>query len=168
MARKFDVLNYTNITSTGQLNHQNLMKYDTADMLAIENIKKLKARYFRTMDTKDWQGLHDCFTEDLVADFRDAPGIYTQGREEYMRHLTDILQAASTVHHGHCPEIELIDASKATGIWAMEDRVKLPGLSLQGWGHYHETYRKEHGQWRIATTRLSRLRLMINGEEQQI
>ena len=144
------------------------MAHTSTDLLAIEDIKKLKARYFRTMDTKDWQGLRDCFTEDLVADFRDAPGMYSEGSEEYMQQLTDILQAASTVHHGHCPEIELVDDNNATGIWAMDDIVKLPDISLQGWGHYHETYRKEQGEWKIATIRLSRLRLLMNGEEQQV
>lgn len=144
------------------------MATSNSDLLAIEAIKQLKARYFRTMDTKDWQGLSECFTEDLIADFRNAPGMYTQGRDKYMQELTVILGDASTVHHGHCPEIEIVDEYSATGIWAMDDIVKLPEVSLQGWGHYHETYRKEDGEWRIATIRLSRLRLLMNGEEQQV
>ena len=34
-------------------------------LLDIEAIKSLKARYFRCMDCKDWDGLEQCFTEDL-------------------------------------------------------------------------------------------------------
>jgi uncharacterized protein (TIGR02246 family) len=133
-----------------------------------ESIKSLKARYFRAMDTKDWDLLSSCFTDDLVADFRAAPGMLVRGREEYMRQLTEILNNASTVHHGHMPEVNLVDENHASGVWAMEDIVKLPGLFIQGWGHYHETYRKEQGVWKISTTRLTRLRLLMNGEDQEV
>ena len=134
----------------------------------IEAIKALKARYFRTMDTKDWNGLKDCFTEDLHADFRDAPGMLSEGRETYMEALITALAEARTMHHGHMPEITLVDAHNATGIWAMDDLVDLPGIALQGWGHYHERYRKEDGAWRICAIRLTRLRLIMNGEEQDV
>jgi ketosteroid isomerase-like protein len=137
-------------------------------LVDIEAIKSLKARYFRAMDCKDWDELSNCFTEDLVADFREAPGMLAQGRENYMSQLTEILKEASTIHHGHMPEIEVIDRNNATGIWAMEDIVKMPGLSMQGWGHYHETYRRELGVWKIARIKLTRLRLLQNGEEQTI
>ncbi|MDX1734251.1 MAG: nuclear transport factor 2 family protein [Halioglobus sp.] len=134
----------------------------------IEAIKCLKARYFRCMDSKDWQGLADCFTEDLVADFRAAPGMLSQGRDNYMAALREAVGDAPTVHHGHMPEIELTGADTARGIWAMDDIVELPGLSLRGWGHYHERYRRESGSWRICHIRLTRIRLLINGEEQPL
>lgn len=133
---------------------------DIAEILAVEAIKSLKARYFRTMDSKDWAGLSDCFTEDLVADFRDGPGTLIHGREEYMTMIADVLKEATTVHHGHMPEINIESATSASGIWAMEDIVEMPGMKLQGWGHYHETYRKQAGHWRIASIRLTRLKLV--------
>jgi hypothetical protein len=33
-----------------------------------------------------------------------------------------------------------------------------PGVSLRGYGHYHETYEKIDGQWRITSSKLTRLR----------
>ena len=36
-------------------------------LLAIEEIKQLKARYFRFLDTKDWAGLTTVFTPDAVS-----------------------------------------------------------------------------------------------------
>ena len=66
------------------------------------------------------------------------------------------------------PEIEIQDEENATGIWAMDDVVDMPGLLLQGWGHYHESYRKVKGDWKIARIRLTRLRLLQNGEEQPV
>ena len=33
-----------------------------------------------------------------------------------------------------------------------------PGVNLRGYGHYHETYEKVDGQWRITSSKLTRLR----------
>jgi hypothetical protein len=33
----------------------------------------------------------------------------------------------------------------------------VPFRRFRGFGHYHETYRKVSGEWRIATLRLTRL-----------
>jgi len=33
-----------------------------------------------------------------------------------------------------------------------------PGVNLRGYGHYHETYEKIDGQWRIASSKLNPLR----------
>ena len=130
---------------------------DTERLLAIEAIKTLKARYFRCMDTQDWQGLTACFAEDLKADFREGPGPQSDNRADYMAMLTEALKHAKTVHHGHMPEITLHDASTASGIWAMDDIVYLPDLTLRGWGHYHEEYRREASGWVISKIRLTRL-----------
>jgi SnoaL-like domain len=40
----------------------------------IEAIKQLKARYFRTMDTKDWAAMRLLFTDDVVMDTTDSGG----------------------------------------------------------------------------------------------
>lgn len=137
-------------------------------LLDVEAIHQLKARYFRSMDTKDWDGLSACFTKDLEADFREGPGMLAHGRDNYIEQISAILADATTIHHGHTPEIVILDESRARGIWAMDDIVVLPGLQLQGWGHYHECYRKENDVWRIAKIRLTRLRLLQNGEAQNL
>jgi hypothetical protein len=31
-------------------------------------------------------------------------------------------------------------------------------VNLRGYGHYHETYEKTDGQWRITSSKLTRLR----------
>jgi hypothetical protein len=54
-------------------------------------------------------------------------------------------------------EVEAI--KQATGVWALQDVVRLaPGLNLQGYGHYHETYEKVDGRWYIKSSKLTRLR----------
>ena len=65
---------------------------------------------------------------------------------------------AVTVHQGHMPEIELTSPTTATGIWALNDIVIWPGgMRLDGYGHYHETYVETDGEWRIASSKLTRL-----------
>ena len=135
-------------------------------LAAIQSIKQLKAQYFRFMDTKQWDDLANVFTDDLYADFRDAPGHLTEGRTPYMEMLVDAIGEATTVHQGHTPEITLTSETTATGLWAMFDIVDHPDFLLEGWGHYHEQYRlDDDGQWRISHIKLTRLKLDFNDKK---
>lgn len=137
---------------------------DAAQLLEIEAIKQLKARYCRYLDTKDWQAWRGIFTDDFVSDTADAGGKVIRGADEFVAYLRHTLgkPAQPTVHHVHAPEIELTSATTARGVWVLEDVVRLaPGLNLKGYGHYHETYEKIDGRWRIKTSKLTRLRVDI-------
>lgn len=126
----------------------------------IEAIKQLKARYFRTMDTKDWAGMRQVFCDDVLMDTSGSGGGIFSGADEFLAYLRSSIGDVITVHHGHTPEIELTPATTANGIWAMEDMLRWPdGRELHGFGHYYETYRKVDGQWRIQNSRLTRLRM---------
>ena len=127
----------------------------------IEAIRQLKARYFRLMDTKQWDQWGDVFTEDAHLAASPDPNETFHGRTDIVKRVSAVLRDARTVHHGHMPEIELTGPDTATGIWAMYDFVDMPQLVLHGWGHYHEEYAKQGGAWRIRRSRLTRLRLDI-------
>lgn len=127
----------------------------------VEAIKQLKAQYCRLLDTKDWVAWRDLFVDDFISDTSQAGGKIISGADEFVAFLARTLGKPSqpTVHQVHAPEIELTSPSTATGVWALNDIVRLaPGLNLQGYGHYHETYEKADGQWRIKTSTLTRLR----------
>jgi uncharacterized protein (TIGR02246 family) len=127
----------------------------------VEAIKQLKARYFRTLDTKDWAAMRAVFTDDVVMDTTASPGgTVVTGADEFMVFLLNVIGDVITVHQGHTPEIELTSATTATGIWAMEDMLRWPdGREMHGYGHYHETYERVDGAWRIKTSTLTRLRV---------
>ena len=132
----------------------------------LEAIKQLKARYFRLMDTKDWDGFRELFTSDVVIDVSGDGGGVFNGVDAFLAMLVPTLADVETVHHGHMPEIELTSATAASGIWAMEDRLRFPDSapisSVHGFGHYHDTYVKsDDGRWRIASSRLTRLRIEV-------
>jgi hypothetical protein len=145
---------------------------DLERLTAIEEIKQLKARYFRCMDTKDWPGLQAVFSDDAEFDMRGeaadkskAADALIIGNANIMPFIRNAVLELTTVHHGHMPEIEIISSTSAKGIWAMEDVLRWPAgaavKTLHGYGHYHETYRKTEGGWRIQSSRLSRLRVDI-------
>ena len=130
----------------------------------IEAIKQLKARYFRTMDTKDWAAMRDVFTADVVMDTTSSGGGIVSGADAFVEFLREAIGDVVTVHHGHMPEIEVTSSTTATGIWAMEDMLRWPdGSALHGYGHYHERYVKVDGEWRISSSTLTRVRTDLDG-----
>jgi SnoaL-like domain len=134
-----------------------------SDSDEIEAIKQLKARYFRMMDLKDWDGLAAVFTDDVEIDMTGEGAGITHSVAEYMPFLRNAIEPVLTVHHGHMPEIELTSPTTARGIWSMEDKLWWPEGSpishLHGYGHYHETYERVEGTWHIKTSTLTRLRV---------
>jgi len=129
-----------------------------------------KARYCRCLDTKDWRGYADCFTEDFQLDTSGAGGYVVAGRDAAIRMIRGSVETAKTAHQVHSPEMEF-DTNGVNVIWAMEDRVvwgadriaKMGNAGHTGYGHYHERYVKcADGRWRIASQRLTRLHMDVH------
>lgn len=153
-------------------------------LLAIEEIRRLKARYFRCVDTRDWDGLAGVFTHDVVFDRTAGSSVFdpwtgawnpplaadpilVEGLEAVLAMVRRAVDGLTTVHHGHMPEIEIHGEQRATGRWAMSDELRdqQGNLKLAGRGHYHEAYRNDGDGWRIAWCKLTRL-LLVHGETQ--
>jgi hypothetical protein len=138
----------------------------------LEAIRQLKARYCRFLDTKDVESWRAVFAPDLVvtldmavsaggADPKTAPPL--EGVDNFVPMVMGGLEEVATMHHCHTPEIALTSPTAATGIWAMEDLLVFPdGRELHGAGHYHETYEKRDGTWRIKTLHLTRTILRVS------
>lgn len=130
----------------------------------LEAIKQLKARYFRFIDTKDWAAFRDLFTEDCKHYLPQESPVPFMTNDDYFAMNEELLTPGVTTHHGHMPEITFLTDTEAEGIWAMFDYVQIEPpsgrVSIMGWGHYYETYRKcDDGKWRISSKRNERLRL---------
>lgn len=143
---------------------------------AIEAIRTLKARYFRCVDTKDWDGLAEVFSTNIEFDrtvgmavrdpwsgawsppISDEP-IIVRGRDAVMAMVRTAVEHVRTVHHGFMPEIEVLNDAEARGVWAMRDEIydKRGRLIVSGSGHYHETYERAPQRWVISTSKLTRL-----------
>ncbi|WP_406271862.1 nuclear transport factor 2 family protein [Actinacidiphila glaucinigra] len=127
----------------------------------IEEIKKLKARYCRFVDTRNWLGLRGLFTDDA----RSTLGGEDQSADEFVSLAREWLGESTSVHSVCMPEIEIADPGTASGVWGMEDIVTFPSnpgeapKGIHGWGHYQEEYRKVDNRWLIHRMALHRLRL---------
>jgi hypothetical protein len=132
-------------------------------LVAIEEIKRLKARYFRCVDTKDWDSLAELFAADGTFVTAGRPDLPLHGPEEIIGFLRLAMEHVVSIHHGHMPEIDITSPTTASAIWAMNDvlRWTVPSelSELRGWGHYTETYERVDGVWRIKTSVLTKLRV---------
>jgi len=127
-------------------------------LTAIEEIKLLKARYFRYVDQQNWDALRSLFWED--AHFETGVGDF-EGVEPFITTLQEYLAGGRTFHLGHMPEIDVLDETEATGVWTLFDRVEVPAdrtrPSFQGYARYWDVYRRRQREWRIASLRIERL-----------
>lgn len=137
-------------------------------LAALEEIRSLKARYCRYIDTKQWKRLRSLF----------APGAAFEGfssasdgadADDFVHGVSGRLRDAVSVHHCHMPEIVLLDGDRARGVWAMQDHLEWPhpikfgeAQEVHGFisfGHYEEEYCRIAGTWKFQFVRLTRLRL---------
>jgi hypothetical protein len=133
-----------------------------ARLEAIEEIRRLKARYFRCVDLREWTEFADLFTDDFTPDFAESTS-GPRSKDEFVAAVARHFADGISVHHGHEPEIDILDADRATGLWPMFDLVESGPdsgyVNHTGWGHYAEEYRRcADGRWRIARTRLTRIK----------
>ena len=121
----------------------------------IESIKQLKYRYFRHLDSLNWEGVADCFADDAVIDYE--PGIRMEGKEDIRKHVKDRLLEHIGVHQGHHPEIAITSPATATGKLELFVYHYLPvmkkGFRLGGF--YDDEYVKTSEGWRIRRSRMS-------------
>jgi hypothetical protein len=147
---------------------------DLNTLEALEQIKQLKACYFRLMDNKQWQAWENLFTEDVTAVYYNAPRdrpndglpvLQCAGRTNLVEAVSRALSKGISIHQGYMPEIELTSPTTARGVWAMFDYLRLPNCIFKGYGHYEEEYVKEASGWKIKTIVLTRLHCDIRWEK---
>lgn len=116
-----------------------------------EAILALKARYWRSMDLGLVDDVAACLSENVAIDFEGMPP--TQDRESFIAivRATAGKAGAFHVHHGHNPEVALVDADRATGRWEIfYSGIDLPHrLVMQMSGVYEDRYVKTDDRWLI-------------------
>jgi hypothetical protein len=144
---------------------------DLERLVAIEEIKQLKYRYYRFLDTRDWENFKTVWAPDGVLDVHSETrivnteeGLY-RGPEVITAFARKAIGAGATIDHALMPEIEILSPATARAIWVQEDRVTWPegspNRSLHGNGYEHETYEKLDGKWLIKSSKLVRLKVKI-------
>lgn len=122
------------------------------ELLAIEAIRRLKARYCLTCDAHDWAGYRACFTDDaritgdLPVDGAGERPVFTA--DEWPARVAATLLMAS--HHTvHQSIIDVTGPESARGVWAYTQR----GFGWTG-GYYLEEYARREGAWLISAMRI--------------
>lgn len=119
----------------------------------IEEIKRLRAAYFRCLDTANVEELASLLTEDFACLCHGGDYEYkADSKAEFIGMIENSFhQEIVTQHNGHGPEIDLVDETHATGVIYFHDQVYhfRSKEYLQGTGIYRDRYRKVEGRWQI-------------------
>ncbi len=130
------------------------------DLVVIEEIKRLRYRYARALDQKDWRTFEACLAPHASASFGGGAYSFTN-RTDIVRFVRDTAGVTTVLgsHHFHHPEIDLTGDDEAAGVWAMADRVILTDLDLvvEGAAYIEDHYERIDGAWTIAQTAYRRL-----------
>lgn len=120
------------------------------DEQQIEQIRQMKYRYFRAVDTHNWALFADCFSADATAAYNSGK-LSATGREAITSMISESMDKPLllTLHQGHHPEIVLLNDREAEGTWHLQDRVIIEEyqLILEGAAIYSDRYINIDGQW---------------------
>lgn len=129
---------------------------DVERLVAIEDIKLLKARRDRATDTKDWATYEALHAPDHHS-YNDDYAPWTTA-SEMIANISKIMEHLTTIHQSHTPEITFEAPDRASGVWAMQGMSfwKQDGVDhwFEAFGHYFETYEKRDGRWVFTSRRL--------------
>ena len=125
------------------------------DLIAIEEIKRLKYKYVRCLDQKRWDEIAELFVPDAVASYGGGAWSF-DGRDAIVEFLRSSMgsQQFLSAHRVGQPEIDITGPDTATATWALMDLVlQLEfGIDIRGAAFYEDTYVKVDGHWKIKST----------------
>lgn len=144
------------------------------DLVEFHDIKQLKHRYLRSLDTHDWDLMRSCFAEDATSWY--SGGAFShQGRDAIVDFLASLIPDEFIASHIVTQEeLELTGPATAKGIWHLRDTVWFMkenpvftpqdihgGEEMRGAGFYYDEYVKIDGQWLIRSTGYERIFEMV-------
>jgi hypothetical protein len=130
---------------------------DIERLVALEEIRLLKARRDQAIDTKNWELYHSLHAPHHVSHNEGLPR--WEGPDAMIAGTKASLAGKVSSHHSHTPDIVFESPTKAKGIWGMEDLIfdeNTKELLLHGFGFYHEEYEKVDGVWKFVWRQLRR------------
>ena len=137
------------------------MAYTLQQLSDFEDIRTIKHRYFRSIDTADLDLLRSILAEDVTVDYRGGNyRVELQGRDNMVEFIANAFHSDFVaMHHGHMPDIKLTGDDTAEGIWYLEDIA----ISLDTKSHtigsaiYRDRYVREADGWKIQHSEYDRI-----------
>ncbi|MBB3458296.1 hypothetical protein FHT86_006621 [Rhizobium sp. BK313] len=146
-------------------------KRDIVDTVALR-----KAQYCRHLDTKRWDEFAALFHETPELTFLGPEGETTASfstTSEFVALTRSFLDGAQSIHQIHNAEIVVVSDHEVAAIWSMEDYIIFPAghehhlRSMHGYGHYHETWKRQRGDWVITRLELRRTIFELQHQDSQ-
>lgn len=139
------------------------LERETAKLRDTIEIMNLKGKYFRCLDSKDWDGLETTFSPNITTSYSNGKLVF-HGPKEVTGYFKHSMPASMlSMHMGHTPEISIESETTATGRWYLQDNLiftegsDYEGVGIQGAAFYTDKYEKVDGKWLIAETGYVRL-----------
>lgn len=119
----------------------------------IEAIKKLQGKYYRCLDTKEWDELGTCFAPEFTTSFTDGKYVFDNWAD--LRKFYDDNMGVGkqlSQHNGHTPEITVNDDGTAHAYWYLHDYLIIPPADwgVRGTAIYEINYKKCEDGWKIS------------------
>ncbi|MET0370651.1 MAG: nuclear transport factor 2 family protein [Sphingobium sp.] len=139
-------------------------------LLALEEIRLLRARYSQAIDAKRWSDLENILSPDAVLDLSPAAETLLSagrvqtaaitGRTQILLYLEDRFRhSTKRLHIATMPQIEFEGSTRAKGVWRQETYIGEAVPDHQGtgiaYGFVHDEYRKIDGIWLISSVKVT-------------
>lgn len=125
----------------------------------MEEIKALKGKYLRCLDTKDWDGIRETFAPNIRTEY--SGGKYSFDNADDIVRFLDTSMPPSVIHQHQChtPEIWFESDTVAWGYWYLQDYLLITASDtrLLGTAIYKDRYEKVDGKWLISVTGYTRI-----------
>jgi len=137
------------------------MPFSLQDLSDIEEIRQLKSRYFRCIDTGNEAELATLFADDVTVDYRGGNyRLVVKGKADMVAFLSSSFHSGVVaMHQGHTPEIRITGADTAQGTWYLEDRFINPERNEDTVGSaiYYDTYVRTADGWKLQHSEYDRV-----------
>jgi hypothetical protein len=124
-------------------------------LVALEEIKLLKAQRDRFVDTHDFDAYEALHAPDHVSHHEGSPPWTSSA--EMIANVREAMKGLTTAHHSHTPQITFESPTRANGIWSMSGASVFEEGGEDHWrlnfGYYHESYEKRDGRWVFTSRR---------------
>lgn len=134
------------------------LEKETQKLRDVIEIMNLKGKYFRCLDSKDWDGLETTFSPNVSTSYSNGK-LSFHGPKEVTNYFKQTMPAEMiSMHMGHTPEITVNDDGTAVGRWYLQDNLiftdgsPYAGIGIQGGAFYTDKYEKIDGKWLIVET----------------
>lgn len=126
-------------------------------LLEEARIERVLKRYATALDSRDWAGLDEVFTEDATAHFQGMG--HFNGRSEITGLISSVLSAAAATQHllaNIVVELHGAEAHTKCYLQALHTgKDAFEGKAMTVWGEYRDHLRRTPAGWRIVHRELA-------------